>query len=707
MPYSRIGVMPEPIYSQDAKESNKSRNNRFKGITMEDLKKQTALRLAQEQSDLPFQQEINVGGSDRQQQRGQFHPRIMNNNSVFSSSDLTVTYPRHVQHPQDCHSQHHQQHTPDGIQNIHLNTDNEQRQLQHLPSQEQQERQQHHNQQPGGYLGASSYNHMNCMPPQDQNLIPPGIADNHLMESHHTGNYTHSIGQQIMMSRATQPLQPTSTVFLPPNTMHLQHQQPFTSYSPDGSHLSTTITQNNLNTSKNKLPHGLTVHELKEMTKARLQSEAAEKSNEFGEIKAISRDRVSPLDFDSGESPRDRATPRDSSSTGRINSNHVTSYLHNHQVAPKMIQTQQQPQSKMLQSGYQPSRMLGGAASSFRAATARNDTWESTSVVSHNSTIYSDNLGSESASEVGSLGHSTHKNRSFTYPGVQVVQSLDVSNTLATSYGYKESRSFSSPSPVQASPHRGAGIIGGQSLFNAAVGGNRRRAVTLSPNTGSILEDAPLRYDAVESGDRLEIPNFSSGISDTTSLSTAPPAQNLHRGYSPVLEQLGLGLDNSYLSNGTESSGVFRGVTIKSGSSLPGISQIGSREQEGFHAFPSNTKNRSNVFRSASTTETRAAAPPPGFMTSTASPSSQTAISRVGSMDRYCNINRKSNWEPIDNIQINKSYRSPEQTLDSDFGSVLNLSGSGPHDRERANTYTFGSSQSHSNKSHFKDSFQF
>ena len=500
------------------------------------------------------------------------------------------------------------------------------------------------------------------------------------------------------MPHAIQPDQPKSTVCLPPNTMYLQHQQPFTSYSPDVPPLSST-TRNSSNGSKNKLPHGLTVHELKAMTKARLQSEAA---NEFGEIQAVPRDRVSPLlDFDSRESPRDRAMSRDSSSTGRI--------FQSHQMAPKMIQTQLQPQSQMLQSGYHPSNMQGGAtSSSFRAATARNDTWESTSVASHNSTIYSDNLGSESPSEVGSFGHSNHRNRSFTYPVVQVVQSLDVANTSATSYGYKESRSFSNPSPpVQASPHRGAGLIGGQSLFNAAVGVNRRRAVTLSPNTGSILEDRPFRYDAVESGRRLEIPNFSSGITDTISFSLAPPTQNLHRGYSPVLDQLGLGLDNSYLSNGTESSSVFRGVTVQSGSSLPGISQIGSREQESLHTFPPNTKNQSNVFRSPSATETRAAAPPPGFMTSTASPSSQTAFSRVGSMDGYCNTNRKSNLERSNNIQINKSHLSPEETLVSDFGSVLDLSGSDRVDRERASTYTFGSNQSQCNNSDFQDSFRF
>jgi len=674
---------------------------------MEDLKKQTALRLAQEQNDLPMQEETYVGGSDRQQQLGQFNPCNLNNNYIFTSPDVNLTYPRQIHHPQDCHSHHYHQLMQDGIPKVHLNTDNRQRQLQYLPSQEQER--QHHNNQPGGYSGASSYNQiMSCMPPQDQNLIPPGVTDSQTMESPNAVNYIKSNGEQTM-PRITQPLQPTSTAYLPPTNMHVQHQQPFVSYSPDGPQFPTTTARNNSNTLKNKLPHGLTVHELKAMTKARLQSEAAENSNEFDEIQAISRDRVSPLDFDSGESLRDRVMSRDSSPNGPINGSNATSYFQNHQVAPKMIQTQLQPQSQMIQSGYHPSNMLGGAvSSSFRVGTGRNDTWESTSVASHNSTIYSDNLGSESASEVGSFGHSSHRNRSFTYPAVQVVQSLDVANTSATIYGYKESRSFSNPSPIQASPHRGAGVIGGQSLFNATVGGNRRRAVTLSPNTGSILEDRPFRYDTVESSDRLEIPNFSSGISDTTGLSAALPTQNLHRGYSPVLEQLGLGLDNSYVSNGTESNSVFRGVTTKSGSSLPSVSRIGSREQEILYAFPSNTKNRSNVFRSVSTaTESIAAVPPPGFTTSTASPSGQTAFSRVASTDRYCNINRKSNWEPSNNIRINKSNRSTEETFVSDFGSVLDLSGSHRRDRERANTYTFGSSQSHSNESQFEDDFRF
>ena len=49
-------------------------------------------------------------------------------------------------------------------------------QLQHLPRQEQH----YLMQQNGGYLGAPGYNPMS---PQDQNVMPPGIADNHMVVS--------------------------------------------------------------------------------------------------------------------------------------------------------------------------------------------------------------------------------------------------------------------------------------------------------------------------------------------------------------------------------------------------------------------------------------------------------------------------------------------------------------------------------------------
>ncbi len=497
------------------------------------------------------------------------------------------------------------------------------------------------------------------------------------------------------MSHATRPLQPVSQGGLPPNTMYSQHQQQFTAYPVDGNHFR-SISVNNASAVKPKLPHGLTVHELKEMTKARLQSEGIEKTNEYAEIQAaVPRDRISPLDFDAGEPVRDRTMSRDSSS-GRVNGNQVPSYsVQNPQVSPKMIQAQGQPQ---LLTGVH----LGGpSSSSFRAVAPRKDTWDSTSVASHNSTIYSDNLGSESASDGGSFAHNPNRIRSFTSPSG--LQSLDITNSSGASSGHKESRLFTNPSPVQASPHRGAGLIGGHSLFNAAVGGNRRRAVTLSPNNGSILEDRPVRYDSIESVDRLDIPSFSSGLSDTPNLSAVMPTQNFNRGYSPVLEQLGLGLDNSYVSNEAETNNVFRGSATKNGSSLPGISQMSSMEQEIHLSFPSNTTNNSRVFRSPSAVETRAAAPPPGFTPFDASPEGQAAFSRVGSMDGYCNRNRKSSWDPSTIHKTNISDLSPEATLVADFGSLLDLSGSDRRDRERASTYTFGSNKN----PNFKDVSRF
>ena len=473
-------------------------------------------------------------------------------------------------------------------------------------------------------------------------------------------------------ARMTQQLQPTTPFSTPVHIHDLQYVQQNTFNTTNGSLHSTTST-----TSKHKLPHGLTVYELKEMTKARLQSEAAEKSNGRNEVQEICRDRVSPLDFDSGDQVRDRTFSRDSSLSSRMNNNPVEFYPQNQQFAPNATQVQGQPQSQLLNSGLHPvPSMLGGGAapSSFRTTRSRTDTWESTSVASHNSTIHSENLSSESTSEVGSFSHSGHRNRAFTCPAVQPDKPLDaMSNT--TSGLYNDSRSFSSPSPVQASPRRGPGMIGGTSLFNAAVGGNRCRAVTLSPNTDSILEDRPFHYDAFESGDRLEIPNFSGGISGATTLSAATPSQTRQRDYSPVLEQLGL--DSSYLSNGTDSNSVFRSLATSSMSPLQGITQTGSRELDSLNEFQPITKNKSDIF-SEQAIETRIAAPPPGFVTASSSPIGNTAFSIVGSLDGYSNINR--------------SHLLSEDNVLSDFGSLLDLSGP-RDDRERANTYTFGSNE--------------
>jgi len=649
--------MPEPVppsFQQrkyDIREemviNGSNSTNRSKGITMEDLKRQTALRLAQEQTTEPSTQQLgNVG---------QF-PSHHNNNHAYSATTPTESYPQQTN-----------------------------------PLQHQQNQQQH--------IGAPSYD-LNYMQPQNQNIIPAGPppADIHLLGSHHTNNYVHEplIDLQMMPCTAHQPLQPVSTMCISPNSMQQQHQSSLLT-SHDSSHITSIVRNTNSNSmSTHKLPHGLTVYELKEMTKARLQFEAAEKSEEGGENQATPRDRgVSPLDFETSELIREN---------GNYNSfGTAVAYLPNHQMAPTMLQAQQQQQSssQVFQSGFHPSNTIGGGAvlQSFRATTGRTDTWESTSVASHNSTIYSENLGSESTSEVGSFGQcSSNRNRSFTYPAGQVYRSSDGAHT---SNEYKESYSFSNPSSTQASPHGSTGIIGAPSpSFNAAVARNRRRAVTLSPNTGSILEERPLRHETLGAGDRLEIPTFNfSPATFAASLSVAPPIQTNQRGYSPVFEKLGL--DNSFLSNGSGPSGVFRNVMSNNGSALPvsPLSQVGLRDHE-------ITKNNPYFLKETASTETRFPAPPPGFSTSITASNRHTAFSRCGSVDSVPESSSSKNGKNC--LGHNRSHIVSEDNLVSDFGSVLDLSGSlGRPDRERANTYTFGSNQTFGNNSCIPGGFRF
>jgi hypothetical protein len=710
---------------------------------IQDLKKQTALRLAQEQTTEPaFTEQTPVGRGE------QLYPR---QNSATTPTP-TVSYPQQYsnQNYPLQQQQNQQQHmmTTTGT--------NYSKPIIHTSSADHGQQQQ---QQSSGYLGARASHDLNYMQPQNQNVFPAGPppTDSHILVScyrsnvviileksltfiysymnkfafmwtvflfvahyynlydyriycmqgsHYTSNYAHGpvIDPQLMP--------PTSTVCISPNNMQQQHQQQQSSLSPssmsaqqqpivythDISHSHMTSIARNSNTNNmsknNKLPHGLTVYELKEMTKARLQ---CEKSNDADEIQVTSRERgVSPLDFEYGEAILENANYDSVAAT--------TAYLPNHHVAsPNMLQQQQQqPSSQMFQSGFHPSNMIGGGSvpqQSFRTTTARTDTWESTSVASHNSTIYSENLGSESASEVGSFGQcSSNRNRSFTYPAGQVARPPDVPTA---STGYKESSySYSNSSSTQASPHGSAGIFGASSsLFSAAVGGNnnRRRAVTLSPNTGSILEDRPLRYGDLEPVNRLEIPNFNfSPGTPAASLSVAPPIQNNQRGYSPVLV-----LDNSFLSNGTGSSGVFRN-TSNDGSSLQRVSPISQVDPRGEYEI---TKNNSFFLREATCTETRVPVPPPGFLTSNTASSRHTAFSRVGSVDSVPeasssdsnNIGKSYFWGQSNNNQYNRSHLVSEDNLASDFGSVLDLSGS--TGRERASTYTYGSNQTIGNNS--------
>jgi hypothetical protein len=158
-------------------------------------------------------------------------------------------------------------------------------------------------------------------------------------------------------------------------------------------------------------------------------------------------------------------------------------------------------------------------------------------------------------------------------------------------------------------------------------------------------------------GDVLQLPSFAS---------SAAPIKARQREYSPVLEQLGLKGD--YLT-----SGFANGITD----------------------FQTNS---SDVLRESSGTEDRVPAPPPGFTAGSSSlplhSAHHAAFSRVTSLESsqesiLGSTSNKSAWDIS-----GRSRLASVEDLASDLGSLLNLSQSDRPDRERASTYTFGSTLS-------------
>lgn len=420
---------------------------------------------------------------------------------------------------------------------------------------------------------------------------------------------------------------------------------------------------------KNKLPHGLTVHELKEMTKARLQAEAAERPEN-------GVDSCSPL----------------------AASDSVDGNIQQHQVPYLSASTNSNP--GVVGRHIQSSPLTAAGAQSFRPVAQRSETWESASVASYSSMAgLSDNFGSESVSDTGG-SHPGNRTRSFTYPAVHAPDQHNFSANANLSCD-----SSSNPSSAQASPSRaGFGFSHGQSSFDAAVGCNRRRAVTLSPNAGFILEDRPQYYGSTIGTDNLVIPGFSTkGSSDGSSR-----IQTSQRNFSPVLGQLGLSvLENSYLDSqrtGPASSfgGVlddtFRRSTGSAITSMPSVSQVAATtpERHSLNDIPT-TRSTGISLRDTSSITARVASPPPGFAGSDSllhSGTDRTAFSRVGSFGRIpekFNEARTSHWDS--DFVVSRPHFASVDNLANDMGTLLNLSGtSTPErpDRGRANTYTFG-----------------
>jgi len=428
MPFARVGVMPEP--NSTNANSNMSRKSqpasRQKGITMEDLKRQTAIRLAQEQKQ-------HGRGYEETTTTIQQQPPSANNNNMQNQG-----YP-HNRFPQG--ETHRDQYTGREVPPQHR--------PQYAPPQSYHPSNQYRN---NAYQGYANSQYRQGYYDDRGNGMHNGIR--------HQNNYQ---GHEMMNNNSTYGGGN-------PNRFPRHHSDV---YNP------------------NKLTHGLTVQELKQMTRARLQAEAAEK---------VDPDRLSPLDFESSlqDPPRERTFSRDSTGFGPVVSSESTNSI------PSLVQVGSIGRQTVQSS---PGRRQNYSSSDY-SLPQQQHSWDGTmqqqhktdfpdnaSTNSYNNSVLSDNVGSDSAFSGGIGG----------------VLSQSDSDYSAGQYNRFKDNGRSGIASASASP---AAVKQNMFAFDAAVGGNRRRAVTLSPNPGSILEDRP-HYDQDVviprfDGQDLAIPSFAS-----------------------------------------------------------------------------------------------------------------------------------------------------------------------------------------------------
>ncbi|KAL7559693.1 hypothetical protein ACA910_017597 [Epithemia clementina (nom. ined.)] len=230
MPYwpsSRVGAVPQPSTKPKQQQKRSERFGRQKGITMEDLKKQTALRLAQEQNrkggaaSAPSPPSASSGGG--------FHGNI-------APVVATATPPRTTVHSTRSNSQP----TP-------------------MPPPPRPSPQPSYPSVDLSSSGSSSPSPYSSQAPQrnDARLEP------------YSFERSSSVGQRTAPPpHRAPPAAPARPEYISTQEAH-HHASPY---------CETTSTTNGKQQPKSKLPHGLTVQELKEMTKARLQAEAASKN---------------------------------------------------------------------------------------------------------------------------------------------------------------------------------------------------------------------------------------------------------------------------------------------------------------------------------------------------------------------------------------------------------------------------------------------
>lgn len=479
---------------------------------MEDLKKQTAIRLAQEQ-----QQQ-----SQKQSQRP--------NHGFSGNHDAKDRAARATADPRQIGSSRPDQlHFATGRPRNTVRTETA---AQHFQSRESSVVPHNPNTQDGAqaisagrYYDQSSANTIGRKKGQNRQVItPPNVAG----ASHNGATRSPTRYQQDQRNWYQHPA--------PVPTMPVLSQPPSSQVFESPSH------QALHSTAKSKLPHGLTVHELKEMTKARLQAEAAER-HETEKHRQIRYDNQSipPSDLESvpreamgnlmnSDDHRSRVVQQQSKTVSDSRGS-VPSLVQVHPLSAEQHQVARHPPQVSplppgLQHGY--NRQLNSNASPYAecrgqdigcAVGNRNqqeskmDTWETASVHSHNSTVASEYLGSESAFS----GYAPQAEEASGAPFGRS-RSYPVGNGGFT--GAPEMPSYeNTPNSALTSP--------GGSFFEVTVGAapNRKRASTLSPRPGLTLlhEDRPFFSEQ-----ELGMPTFSASsrtLPIVTGNSFSPAAQ--------------------------------------------------------------------------------------------------------------------------------------------------------------------------------------
>lgn len=345
---------------------------------------------------------------------------------------------------------------------------------------------------------------------------------------------------------------------------------------------------------QSKLPHGLTVHELKEMTKARLQAEAAERNEQdidqeqhqqvqqqpgvmlvhqqhfqqhqspklstaataSGVRENVVRQNQQPYvqhrqnSMDSSASAPPAVLQPQSQGTGPIYrtlshqalGDHLSSsqppFVQNFASPGRPVSNSQQPQDRSGTNLQQQNQLFQTNSNRQRTESKEwkqpADAFETASVTSLNSTLGSEYLGSESAYSMGLGGFQPHASAA----------TLDDNGSMpfGRSRSYPTGGSVGSATELQQSYEvtPTSTVTTSSSFFEASVGGgpNRRRTATLSPPGLSHLhEDRPLTIGGA-GGEDLSIPSFDApqmnqltALVNSVEICGSPP---ISRGSSPA-----------------------------------------------------------------------------------------------------------------------------------------------------------------------------